>query len=107
VAREDALTNLKLMLGINDNSEDDLLLVLVQSAEQIVLRRLFPFGNANPAALDDYTDKIVEIAVYKYNRRGGEGEISRSENGVTQTYESGSIPLSLIKDIIPYAGVLS
>ena len=105
MARTDELTNLKLFLGISDTSEDGLLLVLLNDSEQIVLRRLFPFGRPNYEALDNYTDKIVDIAIYKYNRRGGEGEISRTENGISVSYESGGIPLSYLKDIIPFAGV--
>jgi len=105
VAREDELTNLKVRLELTDASEDALLLVLLNDSEQAVLRRLFPFGSPDYEALDDYTDKVVEIAIYKYNRRGGEGEISRAEYGISVSYESGDVPFSYLKSIKPYAGV--
>lgn len=105
MARTDELEQLKLHLGINDTNEDDLLLMLLDSAAKAVTRRLFPFGGFIPDEVEKYSDKTVDIALYKYNRRGGEGEMSRSEYGMSVSYESGDIPLSLLRDITPYAGV--
>lgn len=48
----------------------------------------------------------VEIAAYMINKRGAEGEVSHSENGVSRTYEDGDIPPSLLRAITPVAGVL-
>ena len=99
------LITLKLLLGISDTTEDSLLLVLLDKAQKVVTRRLFPMGNPDYTLLDDYDDKIIDIAVYLYNRQGGEGEMSRSENGISVSYESGNIPISFLKDIIPFAEV--
>lgn len=48
----------------------------------------------------------VEIAAYMINKRGAEGEVSHSENGVSRTYEDGDIPPSLLRAITPVVGVL-
>jgi hypothetical protein len=40
------------------------------------------------------------------NKRGAEGEITHTENGVSRQYEDGDIPPSLLRRIVPMAGVL-
>ena len=48
----------------------------------------------------------VEIATYLLNKRGGEGELSHSENGISRSYENGDVPESMMRQIVPMAGVL-
>lgn len=86
MAKFTQLQKLKVHLGINDNKEDPLLLMLLDDARRIVERRLFPFGNPVGAEVDMHIDKIIDIAQYKYN------------------YESGDLPTSFLRGIVPYAG---
>lgn len=77
---------------------------LALAADQI-LGYLYPFGGAPTEWPSQYDLTQVQLAVRKVARRGGEGEISHSENGVSRTY--GSVDdTDLLKDLTPYAGVI-
>lgn len=77
------LEKLKIRLGISDNSEDNLLNMLLEDAEGEIL---------------DYTNRDTlpikaealqrELAITYYNRIGSEGEASRSEGGVSVSYST-------------------
>lgn len=102
----DKLNQLKILLGKqDDNSEDDLLLMLLTLSAQKILDRVYPYDDSIKEVPSRYATKQVEIAVYLYNKRGAEGQISHSENTISRTYESADVPESLMKGITPYVGV--
>ena len=101
------LTKLRLMVGANA-SEDDLLLMYLTDAERAILNHLYPMDEDIAHTLPTrYESRQVEIAAYLYNKRGAEGETSHNENGISRSYENGSIPDSMLSDIIPYGSVIS
>ena len=101
------LTKLRLMVGANA-SEDDLLLMYLTDAERAILNHLYPMDEDVAHTLPTrYESRQVEIAAYPYNKRGAEGETSHNENGISRSYENGSIPDSMLSDIIPYGSVIS
>lgn len=100
------LTKLRRQVGA-DASEDDLLLMYLTDAERAIVNRLYPMEDTDCTIPDVFESRLVEIAAYLYNKRGAEGEISHNENGITRTYESASIPESMLSDIIPYGSVIS
>ncbi len=102
---DDKLTKLRLIVGANA-SEDELLLMYLADAERAILNRLYPMGDDEAELPPRYDSRAVEIAVYLYNKRGAEGELSHSENGITRTYENGSVPASMLSDIVPYGRVI-
>lgn len=80
------LNNLKLMLNIKDNNDDELLKLLLSKAENYIK------AYTQRSQLDDSLKTIaVDVAVVFYNRLGTEGENSRNV-GVAQTFDSGFIP---------------
>ena len=84
------LDNLKALLGITDDSQDDLLNVYLAFAKEKMLNRIYPYVS-DVSSLEipaRYTNLQVEIALYMYNKRGGEGEVAHNENGISRTYES-------------------
>lgn len=102
------LEKLKTYLGITDNSEDTLLSLLLDSADEKILNKKFPFGYTDEQkakALTQYTNIELDIAIYLYNRRGSEGQTSHSENGIGRGYESAGIPDSFVADIVPMVKV--
>lgn len=102
----DKLDQLKILLGKQgDNSEDDLLLMLLTLSAQKILDRVYPYDDSIKEVPSRYATKQVEIAAYLYNKRGAEGQISHNENGISRTYESADVPESLMKGITPYVGV--
>ena len=101
------LTKLRLMVGANA-SEDDLLLMYLTDAERAILNHLYPMDEDVAHTLPTrYESRQVEIAAYLYNKRGAEGETSHNENGISRSYENGSIPNSMLSDIIPFGSVIS
>lgn len=100
------LNQLKLLLNISDTSEDELLLTLLQISGQKILDRAFPYHPEIVEVPLRYEPKQLEIAVYLYNKRGAEGQISHSENGISRTYESADVPESLMRGIVPFVGVM-
>lgn len=96
---------LKLAAMIPEASVDDLL-TFVDISEAIVLNRRYPFGYPEGTAVEPRYEMLqLQIAVEIYNRQGAEGEQSHSENGISRSYENAYVSSSLLKRIVPYAGV--
>lgn len=71
-----------------------------------ICRRLYPFDTSIQEVPAQYYFLQAEIAAYLLNKRGAEGELSHSENGISRSYENGDIPESMMRQITPMAGVL-
>ena len=70
-----------------------------------ILERLYPFGGAPDTLPDQYAYTQCELAVRMIARRGGEGEASHSENGISRTY--GSVDdEDILQRLTSYAGVI-
>ena len=102
------LETLKSMVGNAVSTEEiSVLTVYLSLAEEAVLNRLYPFGcreDKNIPSKYDY--KVCEIACYLFNKRGAEGQTAHGENGISRSYESAGIPDSMLKDIVPFVGVI-
>jgi len=69
------LNQLKTLLGKQgDNSEDDLLLMLLTLSAQKILDRVYPYDDKIEEVPSRYATKQIEIAVYLYNKRGARGK---------------------------------
>lgn len=71
-----------------------------------ICRRAYPFDPSIMEVPEQYSYLQVEIAVYLLSRRGSLGALSHSENGYSESYESADVPESLMRQIVPMAGVL-
>ena len=89
-----------------ENWTDEILLAYLDIAGREIIRRAYPFKENVVDVPDKYNTLQCEIANYLLNKRGAEGEISHSENGISRSYESGNIPESMLKSVIPYCGVM-
>lgn len=89
-----SLQDVKTLLGIHDNSRDDLLNLIIQNAETQLLGRLqvtdVPVIEVPPSL--QYI--IPELVVRRYNRIGSEGMSSESVEGHSVTYQD--------NDFLPY-----
>ena len=99
---EEKLTMLKNMTEETDN---DVLSTYLTLAKGVVLSRAYPYTEEDPGPAK-YDTVHVEIAAYMLNKRGAEGETTHSENGVSRSYEDGDIPPTLLRRILPTAGVI-
>lgn len=99
---EEKLTMLKSMTEETDN---DVLSTYLTLAKGVVLSRAYPYTEVDTVPAK-YDTVHVEIAAYMLNKRGAEGETAHSENGVSRSYEDGDIPPTLLRRILPMAGVI-
>ena len=76
------LEKVKLLLGIADNTKDDLLTLLIEQAieEAIVY--------THNECVDELNTSIIQMVVYKYNRIGTEGVDIEGYSGVSFQYTS-------------------
>ena len=93
----------KAMSGESDESTVSAYLAMAGSK---ICRRAFPFDHTVSEVPEQYGYLQAEIAVYLLNKRGAEGESSHSENGISRSYEGGDVPPSMLRQIVPMAGVL-
>lgn len=96
------LERFKLLVGITDDSQDGLITALLSDAEDSV--RDYIGREEVPARLISVQ---VQLAVIAYNKRGAEGESSRSEGGISQSFDG--LPPELLARLKNYprkAGVL-
>ena len=85
---------------------DDILTQYLTIAGQKIINRAYPYDETVTDVPRRYGVLQCEIAAYLLNKRGAEGEISHSENGVSRMYENADVPDSLLSEVIPHCGVL-
>lgn len=91
------------MTGEND---DGTVSVYLKLAGSKICRRAYPFDPAVTEVPEQYQFLQVEMAVYLLNKRGAEGQTGHTENGISRSYESGDVPESMLRQVVPMAGVL-
>lgn len=101
---EEKLQQLKIMLGIDDTDEDELLTLLLTQSGKKIVRAVYPYGgNTDENVPSRYSFLQLEVAERMYNLRGAEGESAHIENGVHRTYES--IEDFIAHNVVPFCGV--
>lgn len=105
MTNEEKLFMLKNMTG---EQNPDVLLTYLNIAGNKVLKRAYPFREVAVTEVPDrYAYNQVEIAAYLLNKRGAEGQTSHSENGISRSYENGDVPLTMLREIVPCAFLVS
>lgn len=89
----------KTMTGETDESTVSAYLAVAASK---ICRKAFPYRPYENCVPEQYGYLQVEIAAYLLNKRGAEGETGHAENGVSRTYESGDVPPSMLRDVVPF-----
>lgn len=97
------LERLKVLSGETDES---VLSTFLDLAGERILRRAYPFCSDIRDVPIKYHSTQIDIALYLLNKRGAEGETAHSENGISRSYESATVPDSMLKHITPHASVL-
>lgn len=83
MAEEDVLQNLKTMIGLTNDDQDDLLSLIITNTEHALIFKLE--SKSVPAELD-YIE--LEVCVRRYNRIKNEGMASYSQEGESITFNS-------------------
>lgn len=95
-----------LVKTLSGETDGNTVSVYLAIAGNKICRKAFPFDPTVTEVPERYGYTQVEIAVYLLNKRGAEGETAHSENGISRSYESGDIPASLLREIVPMAAGL-
>lgn len=96
-----------MLTAITGVTDETMLSTYLGIAGNKICRKAYPFDAAITTVPEQYDYLHVEIAAYLLNKRGAEGETAHAENGISRSYEDGDIPPSLMRQIVPFAGVLS
>ena len=97
---------IEMVKSMTGETSDGVVSAYLKIAGNKICRKAFPFDTAVTEVPEQYSLLQVEIAVYLLNKRGAEGEAAHSENGISRTYESGDVPPSMLRQIVPMCGVL-
>ena len=96
----------RLKIRITENTTDEELEDILESAKAVILSRRFPFGELPDEIESRYKDLQIRIAVEMFSKRGAEGEVAHSENGISRTYSSANVSEDLLREITPKGGVV-
>lgn len=102
MTREEMLAELGKRTG---ESDGDVLASYFDEAGQAIIEKAYPFRDDVTEVPTKYQRKQIEIATYLLNKRGAEGEIRHDENGTGRTYESASVPKSMLNGVMPFAAI--
>jgi len=78
------LTRLKLLLGVKDDGQNEMLDLLISKSIAAVLN--YTNRDELPARLEGV---VLDLAMIAYNRLGTEGEQARSEGGISHSFTDG------------------
>lgn len=96
--------------SLTGETDDNILLTFLEIAAEKVLTKCYPYRDdhlTKKSVPTRYHNTQLEIAAYLLNKRGAEGETSHNENGINRSYESASVPDSMLKGIVPFVSVFS
>lgn len=102
---DEKLTALKAMVGGSDT--DEVLSTYLNLAGSKIIAKAYPYKTDVTEVPTQYEYLQLEIAAYMLNKRGAEGQVTHTENGVQRQYENADVPPSMLKAITPYCGVIS
>lgn len=85
-----------------DTDSDEVLDSMIAIAESEILNRMYPFGYPENTAVPARYERIqIALAAEIYSKRGAEGQLSHSENGISRSWSEKS---QLLQRIVPHVG---
>lgn len=100
------IATIKELVDNDAKATDSLVSVYLSEAESAILRRLYPFGVPDGAAVPAMYDfTACKLAARYFFRRGGEGELIHNENGIHRHYQSVNDE-DLLREIMPYVQIV-
>ena len=99
------MTQEAVLKAITGETDEDILSAYLDMAATAIVNRVYPFEPDNKEVPEKYKNKQLEIAAYLLNKRGAECETTHNENGINRSYESASVPNSMLRDVVPFVGV--
>lgn len=106
MTNEEMILEIKNQIGADAELSDIVIGSYLESAKAKVINRLYPFDQEAIKIPKKYERMVIEIAVYLIAKMGAEGQTAHSENGVNRTYASADVPDDMLREIIPFVGVM-
>ncbi len=102
------LSLLRVIVGQPNEGDwaDDVLVSYLAIAGRKIINRAYPYDDTVTEVPRRYGYLQCDIAAYLLNKRGAEGQLAHSENGVSRSYESADVPESMLGEVIAHVGVL-
>lgn len=95
-----------LVRAMTEEENDDVISAFLSMAGEAIVNLVDPHSTTDKdAVLERYGGVQIRIASAWLNKRGADGQISHSENGISRGYESGDIPASILRELTPICGV--
>ena len=104
MTQAEKLQLLKAMVGESDTEE--VLLAYLNIAGAKIINRAYPYDSEVTEVPVRYEFLQCEIAAYLLNKRGAEGQLIHSENGISRSYGSADVPEALLGAVTPNVGVM-
>ena len=102
------LSMLRVMVGQPNEGDwsDDVLISYLAIAGRKIINRAYPYDDTVDEVPRRYGYLQCDIAAYLLNKRGAEGQIGHTENGISRSYASADVPEAMLSEVLPHVGVL-
>lgn len=105
MTKEEKIIKVQALLNNDEEAVDDVVSAYLSLSKAKILERLYPFDDTKRDIPHKYDMLHCELATRLFLRRGAEGEISHSENGINRTYDSVDDE-DILSRIVPFAKVV-
>ena len=93
---------------VGGEESEEVLYAYLEMAAQAILNKAYAYDIDNKP--DDVPEKYqmrqIEISAFLLGKRGAEGEVQHIENGIHRNYQTASIPDDMLREVIPFVGVV-
>jgi|GEM_PF-3002005 len=92
-------------------ASDGQLKVILDSATALYLKLKYPYtfypadADGNPFLDFIAQDWILRCAAEMFFKTGADGQTGNAENGISRSWDNGTVSLGLIREIVPVSGV--
>ncbi len=100
------MTAMEKLQKVTNEPDEDVLQICLDTAFSAIMSRRFPYQEWPEQIEKQYEDLQYRCALDLYNKRGAEGELVHTENGTSRSYESSWISEQLLREVVPFVGVL-
>ena len=88
--------------GVADDP-DNVVSAYLAEAEDAIMNRAYPYGYDEGTEFPAKYDLLAcKITVFLLDKRGAEGQVGHSENGISRTYGGSDIPADMLQTVVPY-----
>lgn len=109
MTKSDKLSNIKILLEVNDDSMDTLLETYIDLSTNEILAWLYQMKGGIPTDVTEVPAVYEVVQIYSvvagFSQRGAEGEKVHNENGINRTFNYTDMIDYIHAHVYPYVGV--